>query len=273
MIKEALPDGDRVIKDLRQDYAAKVYFPLNKDQLDLFAQSFLDFLGLPPAFKNNEDLHFLLNDRPSADVGYLNRIKGEVGARDNKQYFHFHPEAEIKFQHLLGKEKAFDNFMEQSRIVYDYCSATAAVELSRLDSRIGGVYEQFFDAHENRRPNFFLRTLAYYPTGDGDFLAEDHNDLAAFTFAFYQSHQGIQVDSPKGMKPIEIGQNEALFFKGLQPVIGLPADLNIAEYHGVVQKPAALINPAVARVSSVFFMDVLDPITIDKSLVTTRMPH
>ena len=203
-------DRFRMLDELLQTQSfAPVPFPVSRQAItDMVEGPFYDFLQLPEEVK--ERLYFKLRpDFRGSDVGYKRRRK-EYGD-DEKVFFHYHTEAEVRFREEIAMYPALRNLLEAVRPIHRAVNETFHDTLALFAEDFPGILDSFFPT--GRQQHLYLRILGYMGS---DTLAKNHIDMSGCTLALAESIPGLRIGwDAEHMHHIAHIDGSAIFFPGL----------------------------------------------------------
>lgn len=261
-----------VLRDWGEKQHAIVEAPgVDRLTLSRAAESFFAFLTLPEHLKEpiRRTLSQEKGDETRVDFGYMRRIATMDGDKEEKSYFHYHPDVETLYaKEIKAAGPKAEAFMREAKGVWDRTVAIARTVVDEFSARWPGVGERFFPKHET--PFLVIRFLAYDARGMGEFLAKAHYDRGDFTIALGESAPGLRIGTPGNLKEVEHRDGYVV----VMPGTGFPQDIDETvkpAWHDVVQKPEAQFTDSTARWAIVGFFDVIDKKYIPKSATATPL--
>lgn len=246
--------ADKVLNDLRTKSYTSVSFPLSHAELEDAVHTFFNFLTLPQEEKN-----VLCGKRPTdavSDVGYI-RTKGdkdtEIGFKDHKEYFHYHPDAEEMFATAAQRDVRVRTFFDAASMVYVRAGETVQEVVRTLEPEFPGLYEMFFP--EARPPERILRFLKYDSRGLGKFLARAHYDRGGCTLALAESAPGLRIGKNDDDLTLVVHQDKTALFMPAFHFPELTGGQIPGAWHDVVQASEDTFSEATARWALVYFVN------------------
>lgn len=252
-----LGDRDERFKELAAEigrrHIVEVPFPLSHSNLAEAAESFLHFLTLPQETKNT----FTPQHPPARSYGvpgYRLRRRGVDEARDNKEFFHYHPAYE---EHLkkIGASSIPEaaSFLLHAREINAAATATLKSIIEILEPQFPGLLKEYFSDDGAEADNTILRFLKYDPEGEGSFLAAAHYDVGGCTLALAESAPGLRVGlGPDTLYPI-VHRSGAAFFMPALDLAEMTDQRFKPVWHDVVQLSDDVHSATTARWAIVFF--------------------
>lgn len=251
-----MPETEAIVKELAEKAYVAVPFALSRGELASGAEAFFKFLELPQEYK--ESLFFLRDpgDPKGTEVGYV-RTKGEkdeeYGSKDFKEYFHYHPDAKVRFADVATQEPVLATFMEVAGTIFDRGEETTRAILTQLDAEFPGMYDSFAGA--DKPLERALRFLKYDATGKGKFLARAHFDRGGCTLALAESAPGLRVGKDDASLTEVIHKDKtALFMPGFH-FPEMTGGKIPAAWHDVIQASEDTISMDAARWAIVYFIN------------------
>lgn len=243
--------------EISRRHVAEIPFPLSFNELSAAAESFLQFLLLPQEVKNS----FTPPNAPERSYsipGYRLRRKGVENARDNKEFFHYHPGYESHVSSLPeANNPRAQQFLTHARIVNVAATATLRSIVEMLDVEFPGVFAEYFPDTTEPVTNTILRFLKYDKAGEGSFLAAAHYDVGGATLALAESAPGLRVGvSPETLYPVIHRSGAALFMPALD--LQTMTDERFKPiWHDVVQLSEDTHSDTTSRWAIVFFANAI----------------
>ena len=248
-----MPEKETILSSLAERTYAAVPFPMSHAEISSAVGKFFEYLSLPQDYKDA-----MLGKRPTdvvSDMGYI-RTKGEkdvIGKKDFKEYFHYHPDAEEKWQQEATSEPRVRAFFDAAAEVYMHADTTGKEVLRTLDAEFPGLYDAFFPS--DRPMERILRFLKYDNEREGDFLARGHYDRGGATLALAESAPGLRIGKDEAsLSPIVHQDRTAIFFPALH-FNTLSGGRIPPAWHDVVQASKDVVSADAARWAVVYFMN------------------
>ena len=243
---------DELISQIQTKAHAVVPFPVSKTEFQDAMDRYVAFLALPQVEKDLVYFNIDLNDGRGCDVGYR-RYRREEGKIDNREFFHYHPDAEIRFAQERGRFPELDALLVAMKQIHEAATRSMEEVIRALDERFLGLHERFFP--NGKVPNFALRFLKYDMAVPGEFLAKGHYDRGGCTLALAESAPGLRMGiDDLHLREVVHDEGRALFM----PALNFPEFTNgaiPATWHDVVQKGEDAYRDDIARWAIVFFAD------------------
>ncbi len=244
---------DVLLRDLTTSSYTPVPFGLSNVEIREAVATFFEFLTLPQETKDA-----LCAKRPTdavSDMGYI-RTKGEkdqeIGYKDHKEYFHYHPEAEEVFANAAHDPKV-RAFFDAAGMIYEEASVTVKNVIRELSTEFPNLYENFFPEGKPREQ--ILRFLKYDSRGLGQFLARAHYDRGGCTLALAESAPGLRIGKDDAsLTPVVHKDRTALFMPAPQ-LHRLTNGRILPAWHDVVQASGDTVSEDAARWAVVFFVN------------------
>ena len=240
-----------LLHELTHKTYAAVPFPLSHADISEAVATFFDFLTLPQETKDA-----MCTKRPTdpvSDMGYI-RTKGEkdeeIGRKDFKEYFHYHPEADATFP---SDDVRVNTFFAAAKRIHDTAGETVKEVVGELEHEFPGIYEKFFPEHMPAER--ILRFLKYDSRGMGEFLARAHYDRGGCTLALAESAPGLRIGKDDATLTPVVHQDRTAIF---MPAFHFPelTDNRIpGAWHDVVQASEDLYSGDAARWAVVYFVN------------------
>ncbi len=241
---------------LERDAYVSVAFPLSREEFVAAAETFFEFLTLPQETKNAVFFLRDQNDPQGTEVGYVRQVGAkdeEYGYKDFKEYFHYHPDAEVRFADVAAKEPKLRAFMDAAGKIFGHAEEAVQGILTELDAEFPGLKGSFVS------PTLplarALRFLKYDAAGKGKFLARAHYDRGGCTLALAESAPGLRIGKDDAsLTEVVHKDGTALFMPGFHfPEM---TDGRIpAAWHDVVQASEDTISEDTARWAIVYFVN------------------
>jgi len=248
--------GTPLSDGLKDSAYAAIPFPLSRADFVGAAERFFEFLMVPQETKDS--LFFLRNpaDPQGTEVGYV-RTKGEkdgeVGNRDYKEYFHYHPDARERLRSIAETTPEVAAFLDTAHGIFEHAETAARKVLSELDPEFPGLYDSF--VQEGRPLERALRFLKYDATGMGKFLARAHYDRGGCTLALAESAPGLRVGKDDAsLVSVVHKEGTALFMPGFH-FPELTGGQIPAAWHDVIQASEDTVSDDAARWAIVYFLN------------------
>ncbi len=261
-----------LLSQIRENAYAVVPFPVSKAEFQSAMDCYVAFLALPQDVKDGIYFNIDLGDERGADVGYQIRRR-EAGQIDNREFFHYHPDAEERFREARQTRPELDRLLIAMKHINDHATAAMEEVIRALDTEFPGLHERMF-VTGGRAPNFALRFLKYDVANPGEFLAKGHYDRGAYTLALAESAPGLRMGiDDLHLRDVVHDEGQALFMPGLNSPEFTGGAIP-ATWHDVVQKSDDTYSTDIARWAIVFFADTyIKPKTTFEDRHTPKRIH
>lgn len=255
-------------KTIKQELLQKNFISIpnlvHEKEINLAVNKFMEFLKLPQKIKKSF-LYRLLSEDRGSEVGYNFRER-KLGNADDREYFHYHQNAEQGFAQARKQQPELDALLTAMRPIYTKGIAMGKQIITTFEEEFPGITHAFFRKEEE--PKCYLRLVAYNQHEPGDFLAIGHYDRGSCTIALAESKPGLRI-GPSPQKEILVAHQpqQALFFPGIR----FPEATNpsfIPAWHDVIQKATDAYSSTYARWALVLFID-----THEMTYVTYEQAH
>ncbi len=265
-----MKDYNNLTKEIIEKQYVSVPIDISQKELYKAAEIFLEFLQqeeeekekfkvyVPYKNEKGEIVKFGRGDvtnEGSRLRGFKRKEKKE-GEKDNKQYFHYSPDADKKFDKILeNSSEITKEFIENTRKIYLIAQKKIKEILKEIDKDYPGSYNQIF----NEKNEMFgtLRFLSYYTSKEGDFIAKRHYDKGFATLALAESHPGLELGTnDEDIKEVEHKKDEAIFFPSYLLSKFTKGEIK-PTWHGVTQKRRFNEENISSRWAIVFFCEPL----------------
>lgn len=248
-----MPEKEELVRSLEERTYVPVPFPLSHAEIAEAVGKFFAFLTLAQETKS-----MMLTKRPTdavSDMGYV-CTKGDpdvIGTKDFKEYFHYHPDAELKWAAEAAGDPRVREFFDAAGLIYQKADETGKDVIRELDAEFPGLYDAFFPA--DRPMERILRFLKYDSRGMGQFLARGHYDRGGCTLAIAESAPGLRIGKDEAsLAPVVHQDGTAIFFPAIH-FKQLSGDRVPAAWHDVVQASGDTVSDDTARWAVVYFMN------------------
>lgn len=250
---------DQLAQEIREKSYAIIPFPLMDADFRKSIDAYLAFLALP--YPEKEPIYFNidLGDGRGGDVGYR-KYRREEGKIDNREFFHYHPDAETHFVDARERLAPLHQLLVEMKRIHTEATSAMNDILAAFDTQFPGIHGLFFPT--NRVPNFTLRFLKYDCGKPGEFLATGHYDRGGCTLALAESAPGLRIGiDDVHLQDVVHDEGRALFMPALNFPLFTNGTIRPA-WHDVVQKGEDTYSTDIARWAIVFFADTyVKPIT------------
>ncbi|KTD59880.1 hypothetical protein Lsan_2136 [Legionella santicrucis] len=212
---------------------------------------FFEFLTLPDGVKNNIDFQLREGHR-RGDVGYKKRIASDDDYRDDKEFFHFHPDIFRRYKNFIDEHPIVSNFLNVAYDIWLEAEVTVKLLLRQLEDQFPGCIETIFP---DGKSETLLRFLKYDWQVCGQYLAKPHYDAAAVSLAIAEDKPGLRIGkNQSSLQLIQHQEDKAVFFisSNYKRVFGEQCLFNPA-WHDVIQIDKTKIGAPYSRWAIVAF--------------------
>ena len=226
-------------------------FPIPRQTILIAVENFFKFLNLPNSVKNTIDFK-LREENRRGDIGYKKRISSEEDYRDDKEFFHFHPEIFNRYQSFIDTKPVLANFLNVAYDIWLAAQSTVKTLLSQLEEQFPGCADVIFPSGKSEA---ILRFLRYDWQTCGRYLAKPHYDAAAMSLAIAEDKPGLRIGvDPKSLQLLQHQDNHAIFFlsSNYKRVFGEQCPFKPA-WHDVIQIDENKIGHPYSRWAVVAF--------------------
>jgi len=241
--------------DLLSSLLARAYyqtpFALSRQTILTAVAHFFEFLHLSTAVKNTIDFK-LREENRRGDVGYKKRVESEEDCRDDKEFFHFHPEIFHRYQDFIAEQPIVSSFLNMAHEIWLAAEATVKSLLHQLEVHFPSCAEAIFPAGKSET---ILRFLKYDWQACGRYLAKPHYDAAAVSLGIAEDKPGLRIGTET--LPLQLVQHQddhAIFFisSNFKRVFGEQCPFKPA-WHDVIQLDEEQIGRPYSRWAVVAF--------------------
>jgi hypothetical protein len=214
-------------------------------------ENFFEFLSLSSTVKSTIDFK-LREENRRGDIGYKKRVASDDDYRDDKEFFHFHPEIFNRYQYLIDEQPIISNFLNVAYDIWLAGESTVKTLLQQLEEQFPGCVEAIFPSGKSET---ILRFLKYDWQTCGRYLAKPHYDAAAISLAIAEDKPGLRIGvDPKSLQLIQHQNDHAIFFisSNYQRVFGAQCPFKPA-WHDVIQIDEKKIGYPYSRWAVVAF--------------------
>lgn len=250
---EAKIAKDALLRDLATKNYSAVPFPLSHEDIERAVGAFFDYLTLPEETKTA-----MLGKRPTdvvSDVGYV-CTKGEAdqeyGRKDFKEYFHYHPDAEVMFAQY-AKDPKVRALFDEAAVIYQEAGAAVEEVIRSLTDEFPDIHEMFFP--KDKPMERILRFLKYDNRGEGQFLARGHYDRGGCTLALAESAPGLRIGKDEASLTPIVHQDKTAIFMPSFHFSALTDGKILPAWHDVVQASGDTVSSSAARWAVVYFVN------------------
>lgn len=227
-------------------------FSVSRETILTAVDHFFNFLELSDPIKNTIDFK-LREENRRGDIGYKKRIASDEDQRDDKEFFHFHPEIFNRHQTFIDEQPILSNFLNIAYDIWLAAESTVQGLLQKLEQHFPGCGEIVFPCGKSET---VLRFLRYDWQKCGRNLAKPHYDAAAMSLAIAEDKPGLRIGTdPASLKLVEHSTEHAIFFlsSNYKKVFGDQCPLKPA-WHDVIQVDDQKIGHPYSRWAVVAFL-------------------
>lgn len=235
---------------LSQSYY-QIPFAIHRHHILTAVEQFFEFLNLSDSIKSTIDFK-LREEHRRSDIGYKKRFAAEDDYRDDKEFFHFHPEIFNRYQNFIDQQPMLSRFLNQAYDIWLAAESTVKPLLHQLEAQFPGCVEAIFPSGKSET---ILRFLRYDWQICGCHLAKPHYDSAAISLAIAEDKPGLRIGLDSSSLQLLPHQEEhAIFFisSNYQRVFGAQCPFKPA-WHDVIQTDENQIGHPYSRWAVVAF--------------------
>lgn len=214
-------------------------------------EHFFKFLKLSDPIKNTIDFK-LREENRRGDIGYKKRFASDEDFRDDKVFFHFHPEIFNRYQSLIDEQPILLNFLNAAHEIWLAAESTVKTLLAQLNEQFPGCVNSIFPSGKSET---ILRFIRYDWQTCGHYLAKPHYDAAAISLAIAEDKPGLRIGTDqRSLQLIEHQKDHAIFFisSNYKRVFGEHCHFKPA-WHDVIQVNEKSIGHPYSRWAVVAF--------------------
>jgi|HubBroStandDraft_6_1064221.scaffolds.fasta_scaffold164021_2 hypothetical protein len=172
-------------------------------------EHFFGFLNLSNPVKSTIDFK-LREENRRGDIGYKKRFASDEDYRDDKEFFHFHPEIFNRYQYLIDEQPILSSFLNVAYDIWRAAESTVKTLLHQLEEQFPGCVEAIFPSGKSET---ILRFLRYDWQTSGRYLAKPHYDAAAISLAIAEDKPGLRIGlDPTSLQLLQHQEDHAIFF-------------------------------------------------------------
>lgn len=233
----------------------KAYYPtpfaIPRQTLLTAVDYFFEFLKLSNPIKSTIDFK-LREENRRGDLGYKKRFASDDDYRDDKEFFHFHPEIFNRYQYFIDEHPTVLNFLTIASEIWLAAESTAKALLHQLEEQFPGAINAIFPEGKSET---ILRFLKYDWQTCGHYLAKPHYDAAAISLAIAEDKAGLRIGTDaRSLELIQHKEDHAIFFisSNYKRVFGDHCPFKPA-WHDVIQMDDTKIGHPYSRWAIVAF--------------------
>lgn len=214
-------------------------------------EHFLGFLNLSDSIKSTIDFK-LREENRRGDIGYKKRLASDEDYRDDKEFFHFHPEIFNRYQWLINEQPILSDFLNVAYDIWLAAESTVKTLLHQLEEQFPGCVEAIFPSGKSET---ILRFLRYDWQTCGRYLAKPHYDAAAISLAIAEDKPGLRIGiDSASLQLLQHQEEHAVFFisSNYKRVFGEQCPFKPA-WHDVIQINESKIGYPYSRWAIVAF--------------------
>jgi hypothetical protein len=235
---------------LNQSYY-QIPFAIPRQTIITAVENFFEFLNLSNSVKSTIDFK-LREENRRGDIGYKKRIASDDDYRDDKEFFHFHPEIFNRYQYLIDEQPIISSFLNVAYDIWFAAESTVKTLLQQLEEQFSGCVEAIFPSGKSET---ILRFLRYDWQACGRYLAKPHYDAAAISLAIAEDKPGLRIGiDSRSLQLLEHQKDHAIFFisSNYKRVFGAQCPFKPA-WHDVIQVDEKKIGYPYSRWAVVAF--------------------
>lgn len=229
----------------------QIPFAIPRQIIITAVEHFFEFLNLPNSIKCAIDFK-LREENRRGDIGYKKRIASDDDYKDDKVFFHFHPEIFNRYQSLIDEQPIISSFLNVANDIWLAAESAVKLILQQLEEQFPGCVEAIFPFGKSET---ILRFLRYDWQTCGRYLAKPHYDAAALSLAIAEDKPGLRLGIDESSLQLLQHQNDhAIFFisSNYKPVFGAQCSFKPA-WHDVIQVEEQKIGYPYSRWAVVAF--------------------
>jgi hypothetical protein len=229
----------------------QIPFAIPRHAILTAVESFFEFLNLSNPVKSTIDFK-LREENRRGDIGYKKRVASADDYRDDKEFFHFHPEIFIRYQYLIDEQPVISSFLNHAYDIWLAAEAIVRKILQQLEEQFPGCVEAIFPSGNSET---ILRFLKYDWQTCGHYLAKPHYDAAAISLAVAEDKPGLRIGiDPTSLQLLQHQNDHAIFFisSNYKRVFGAHCPFKPA-WHDVIQVDEKKIGYPYSRWAVVAF--------------------
>src|SRR5580704_1879680 len=167
----------------------QIPFVIPRQTILTAVEHFFGFLNLSNPVKSTIDFK-LREENRRGDIGYKKRFASDEDYRDDKEFFHFHPEIFNRYQYLIDEQPILSSFLNVAYDIWRTAESTVKTLLHQLEEQFPGCVEAIFPSGKSET---ILRFLRYDWQTSGRYLAKPNYDAAAISLAIAEDKPGLRI--------------------------------------------------------------------------------
>ena len=118
----------------------QIPFAIPRQAILTAVENFFEFLNLSSPVKSTIDFK-LREENRRGDIGYKKRVASDDDFRDDKEFFHFHPEIFNRYQYLIDEQPIISSFLNVAYDIWLAAESTVKTLLQQLEEQFPGCVE------------------------------------------------------------------------------------------------------------------------------------